>query len=139
VAEQRFRAKAKMKFPHPIIAGWRSAPALSCVGSDMRWVNAFPVFNDGVRIWTGLYKENAERILLQSCFAARRCRRIWPLRPWNYRSGGHGIGQEEAQTGHASASGHPDEISVLESMLYSGACGSSPYKRYASPWRYRRI
>ena len=47
VAEQRFRAKAKMKFPTPDYRGLATAPGFIIVCSDMRWVNAFPVLNDG--------------------------------------------------------------------------------------------
>lgn len=47
VAEQRFRAKAKMKFPTPDYRGLATAPGFIVVCSDMRWVDAFPVLNDG--------------------------------------------------------------------------------------------
>ena len=47
VAEQRFRAKAKMKFPTPDYRGLATAPGFVVVCSDMRWTNAFPVLNDG--------------------------------------------------------------------------------------------
>ena len=69
VAEQRFRAKAKMKFPTPDYRGLATAPGFVVVTSDMRWTNAFPVLNDGSDL-DRMYHENAERILLQSVAAA---------------------------------------------------------------------
>ena len=42
VAEQRRRAKLRMKFPTPNYAGLASAPGLIVVASDFRWVRAFP-------------------------------------------------------------------------------------------------
>ncbi len=67
--EQVARARLKMKFPTPDYRGLASAPASSCVASDFRWVKAFPVLNDGSEL-DKMYKENAERILLQSVAAA---------------------------------------------------------------------
>lgn len=42
VAEQRARAKMKMKFPTPDYRGLATAPGFVVVCSDMRWVNASP-------------------------------------------------------------------------------------------------
>ena len=70
VAEQRFRAKSKMKFPTPDYRGLASAPGLIVVCSDMRWVRAFPVLKDDDSELNQMYKENAERILLQSVAAS---------------------------------------------------------------------
>ena len=67
--EQVRRAKLKMKFPTPDYRGLASAPGFIVVASDFRWVKAFPVLNDGSEL-DKMYKENAERILLQSVAAA---------------------------------------------------------------------
>ena len=67
--EQVMRAKLKMKFPTPDYRGLASAPGFIVVASDFRWVKAFPVLNDGSEL-DKMYKENAERILLQSVAAA---------------------------------------------------------------------
>src|SRR5664280_2002147 len=63
--EQVHRAKLKMKFPTPDYRGLATAPGFIVVASDFRWVKAFPVLNDGSEL-DRMYKENAERILLQS-------------------------------------------------------------------------
>ena len=67
--EQVHRAKLKMKFPTPDYRGLATAPGFIVVASDFRWVKAFPVLNDGSEL-DRMYKENAERILLQSVAAA---------------------------------------------------------------------
>ena len=67
--EQVHRAKLKMKFPTPDYRGRATAPGFIVVASDFRWVKAFPVLNDGSEL-DRMYKENAERILLQSIAAA---------------------------------------------------------------------
>jgi 5,6-dimethylbenzimidazole synthase len=67
--EQIARAKLKMKFPTPDYRGLATAPGFIVVASDFRWVRAFPVLNDGSGL-DKMYKENAERILLQSVAAA---------------------------------------------------------------------
>lgn len=69
VSEQRFRAKAKMKFPTLNYKGLATAPGFVVVCSDRRWTKAFPVLNDGSDL-DRMYHENAERILLQSVAAA---------------------------------------------------------------------
>ena len=67
--EQVVRAKLKMKFPTPDYRGLATAPGFIVIASDFRWVRAFPVLNDGSAL-DSMYKENAERILLQSVAAA---------------------------------------------------------------------
>ena len=67
--EQIARAKLKMKFPTPDYRGLASAPGFIVVASDFRWVKAFPVLNDGSEL-DAMYRQNAERILLQSVAAA---------------------------------------------------------------------
>ncbi len=131
VAEQRFRAKAKMKFPTPDYRGLATAPGFVVVCSDMRWVNAFPVLNDGSDL-DRMYKENAERILLQSVAAATMSAHLAAAalgyNVWWVTA----IGQEEAQQAIRPLLGIPDEISVLDILLF-GLPAAKPYKRWRRP------
>ena len=128
VTEQRFRAKAKMKFPTPDYRGLATAPGFIVVCSDMRWVNAFPVLNDGSDL-DRMYKENAERILLQSVAASTMSAHLAAAalgyNVWWVTA----IGQEEAQTAMRPLLGIPDEISVLDILLF-GPAEAKPYKRF---------
>lgn len=128
VAEQRFRAKAKMKFPTPDYRGLATAPGFVVVTSDMRWTNAFPVLNDGSDL-DRMYHENAERILLQSVAAATMSAHLAAgalgYNVWWITA----IGQEEAQNAIRPLLGVPDEISVLDIMLF-GPPAAKPYKRW---------
>ncbi len=128
VAEQRFRAKAKMKFPTPDYRGLATAPGFVVVCSDMRWVNAFPVLNDGSDL-DRMYKENAERILLQSVAAATMSAHLAAAalgyNVWWVTA----IGQEKAQKEMRPLLGIPDEISVLDIFLF-GPSAAKPYKRF---------
>lgn len=131
VAEQRFRAKAKMKFPTPDYRGLATAPGFVIVCSDMRWVNAFPVFNDGSEA-DKMYRENAERILLQSVAAATMSAHLAAAslgyNVWWVTA----IGQEDAQKAMRPLLDIPDEISVLDILLF-GPPATRPYKRYRKP------
>jgi len=131
VAEQRFRAKAKMKFPTPDYRGLATAPGFVVVCSDMRWTNAFPVLNDGSEL-DRMYHENAERILLQSVAAATMSAHLAAAalgyNVWWVTA----IGQEEAQAAMRPLLGIPDEISVLDIMLF-GPAAAAPYKRWRRP------
>lgn len=131
VAEQRFRAKAKMKFPTPDYRGLATAPGFVIVCSDMRWVNAFPVLNDGSDL-DRMYKENAERILLQSVAAATMSAHLAAAalgyNVWWVTA----IGQEEAQAAMRPLLGVPEEISVLDIFLF-GPAAAKPYKRWRRP------
>ena len=69
IAEATRRAKLGMKFPTPNYRGLATAPGVIVVVADFRWINAFPVLNDGSEL-DALYKQNAERILLQSVAAS---------------------------------------------------------------------
>ncbi len=128
VAEQRFRAKAKMKFPTPDYRGLATAPGFVVVCSDMRWTNAFPVLNDGSEL-DRMYHENAERILLQSVAAATMSAHLAAAalgyNVWWVTA----IGQEEAQRAMRPLLGIPDEISVLDIFLF-GPSAARPYKRW---------
>lgn len=131
VAEQRFRAKAKMKFPTPDYRGLATAPGFVVICSDMRWVNAFPVLNDGSDL-DRMYKENAERILLQSVAAATMSAHLAAAslgyNVWWVTA----IGQEAAQKAMKPLLGIPDEISVLDILLF-GPAAARPYKRWRKP------
>ena len=131
VAEQRFRAKAKMKFPTPDYRGLATAPGFVVVCSDMRWTNAFPVLNDDSALDRS-YHENAERILLQSVAAATMSAHLAAAalgyNVWWVTA----IGQEEAQDAIRPLLGIPPEISVLDIMLF-GPPAAAPYKRWRRP------
>lgn len=131
VAEQRFRAKAKMKFPTPDYRGLATAPGFIVVCSDMRWINAFPVLNDGSDL-DRMYKENAERILLQSVAAATMSAHLAAAalgyNVWWVTA----IGQEEAQEAMRPLLGIPEDISVLDIFLF-GPPAAAPYKRWRRP------
>lgn len=131
VAEQRFRAKAKMKFPTPDYRGLATAPGFVVVCADMRWVNAFPVLNDGSDL-DRMYKENAERILLQSVAAATMSAHLAAASLGYCVWWVTAIGQEEAQKEMRPVLGIPDEISVLDIMLF-GPPAATPYKRWRRP------
>lgn len=131
VAEQRFRAKAKMKFPTPDYRGLATAPGFVVVCSDMRWVNAFPVLNDGSEL-DERYKENAERILLQSVAAATMSAHLAAASLGYTVWWVTAIGQEEAQQAMRPLLGIPEEISVLDIFLF-GPPAAAPYKRWRRP------
>lgn len=131
VAEQRFRAKAKMKFPTPDYRGLATAPGFIVVCSDMRWVNAFPVLRDGSDL-DRMYHENAERILLQSVAAATMSAHLAAAalgyNVWWVTA----IGQGQAQQDMRPLLGIPDDIAVLDIFLF-GPPDASPYKRWRRP------
>ena len=131
VDEQRFRAKAKMKFPTPDYRGLATAPGFIVVCSDMRWVNAFPVLNDGSDL-DRMYKENAERILLQSVAASTMSAHLAAAalgyNVWWVTA----IGQENAQKAMKPLLGIPDELAILDIFLF-GPPAQKPYKRWRKP------
>ncbi|MGI9400081.1 MAG: nitroreductase family protein [Rhizobiaceae bacterium] len=131
VEEQRFRAKAKMKFPTPDYRGLATAPGFIVVCSDMRWVNAFPVLNDDSKL-DRMYKANAERILLQSVAAATMSAHLAAAslgyNVWWVTA----IGQEKAQDEMRPLLGIPGEIAVLDIFLF-GPPAAKPYKRWRRP------
>ncbi len=131
VAEQRFRAKAKMKFPTPDYRGLSTAPGFVVVCSDMRWVNAFPVFNDGSEK-DKAYKENAERILLQSVAAATMSANLAAAALGYAVWWVTAIGQKDAQEAMRPLLGIPEEISVLDIILFDPPA-AAPYKRWRRP------
>jgi nitroreductase len=98
------------------------------VASDFRWVKAFPVLNDGSAL-DKMYKENAERILLQSVAAATMSAHLAAAalgyNVWWVTA----IGQEKAQKAMKPLLGIPDELSVLDIMCF-GPPAKPPYKRW---------
>jgi 5,6-dimethylbenzimidazole synthase len=126
--EQVARAKLKMKFPTPDYRGLATAPGMIVVASDFRWVRAFPVLNDGSEL-DAMYKQNAERILLQSVAAATMSAHLAAA------ALGYGvwwvtaIGQEKAQRAMKPLLGVPEELSVLDIMCF-GYPAKAPYKRW---------
>jgi len=126
--EQVARAKLKMKFPTPDYRGLASAPGMIVVASDFRWVRAFPVLNDGSEL-DRMYKENAERILLQSVAAATMAAHLAAAalgyNVWWVTA----IGQEKAQAAMKPLLGVPDALSVLDIMCF-GPPAKAPYKRW---------
>ncbi len=126
--EQTRRAKLKMKFPTPDYRGLATAPGFIVVASDFRWVKAFPVLNDGSEL-DRMYKQNAERILLQSVAAATMSAHLAAAalgyNVWWVTA----IGQEAAQQAMKPLLGIPDELSVLDIMCF-GKPAKTPYKRW---------
>jgi 5,6-dimethylbenzimidazole synthase len=126
--EQVARAKLKMKFPTPDYRGLATAPGMIVVASDFRWVRAFPVLNDGSEL-DRMYRENAERILLQSVAAATMSAHLAAAalgyNVWWVTA----IGQQRAQAAMKPLLGIPDELSVLDIMCF-GPAAKQPYKRW---------
>ena len=126
--EQVARAKLKMKFPTPDYRGLATAPGMIVVASDFRWVRAFPVLNDGSAL-DRMYKENAERILLQSVAAATMSAHLAAAalgyNVWWVTA----IGQEKAQAAMKPLLGIPEELSVLDIMCF-GKPAKPAYKRW---------
>ena len=126
--EQIVRAKLKMKFPTPNYRGLATAPGFIVIASDFRWVKAFPVLNDGSEL-DRMYKENAERILLQSVAAATMSAHLAAAalgyNVWWVTA----IGQEKAQRAMKPLLGIPDQLSVLDIMCF-GPPAKQPYKRW---------
>ncbi len=129
VSEQRFRAKQKMKFPTPDYRGIATAPGVIVVASDFRWTRAFPGFRDDGSELGEMYRENAERILLQSVAAATMSAHLAAAalgyQVWWITA----IGQEKAQNALKPILGVPDEISILDIMCF-GEPLKAPYTRW---------
>ncbi|MGH8687092.1 MAG: nitroreductase family protein [Burkholderiales bacterium] len=126
--EQVARAKLKMKFPTPDYRGLATAPGFIVVASDFRWVKAFPVLNDDSDL-NRMYKENAERILLQSVAAATMSAHLAAAALGYSVWWVTAIGQEKAQRAMKPLLGIPDELSVLDIMCF-GPAAKPPYKRW---------
>lgn len=129
VDEQRVRAKLKMKFPTPNYHGLADAPGFIVVATDFRWVRAFPTLRDDESELNRMYKENAERILLQSVAAATMSAHLAAAalgyNVWWVTA----IGQEKAQKAMKPLLGIPEELSVLDIFCF-GPPAKEAYKRW---------
>jgi len=128
VAEASKRAKMKMKFPTPNYRGLANAPGFVVVVADFRYVRAFPVLLDGSDL-DKQYQANAERILLQSVAASTMSAHLAAAalgyQVWWVTA----IGQEEAQTSLRPLLGVPDDLAIIDIMLF-GVPAKPPYKRW---------
>jgi 5,6-dimethylbenzimidazole synthase len=128
VEEQRRRAKLKMKFPTPNYRGLETAPAFIVVVADFRFMRAFPVLLDGSDL-DRQYQQNAERILLQSVAASTMSAHLAAAalgyQVWWVTA----IGQEAAQAALKPLLGIPDDLAVIDIMLF-GVPAKPPYKRW---------
>ena len=128
VEEQRLRAKLKMKFPTPNYRGLETAPGFIVVAADFRFIRAFPVLMDGSALDLQ-YRENAERILLQSVAASTMSAHLAAAalgyNVWWVTA----IGQESAQKEMKPLLGIPEDLAVIDIMLF-GPPLKPPYKRW---------
>ncbi len=128
VDEQRKRAKLRMKFPTPNYRGLETAPGFIVVASDFRFTRAFPVLMDGSEL-DRRYHANAERILLQSVAASTMSAHLAAAalgyQVWWVTA----IGQDDAQAAMKPLLGVPDELAVIDIILF-GPPAKPPYKRW---------
>lgn len=131
VDEQQHRARRRMGFPTPNYNGVKTAPGLIVVVADFRFVRAFPVLNDGSEL-DRRYKQNAERILLQSVAASTICAHLAAAAlgyaVWWITA----IGQEDIQKRVKPLLGVPDELAVIDVM-----CFGPPLKPSYKRWKKR--
>ena len=128
VDEQQHRAKLRMGFPTPNYNGVKTAPGLIVVAADFRFVRAFPVLNDGSDL-DRRYRQNAERILLQSVAASTMSAHLAAAAlgyaVWWITA----IGQEDIQRKVRPLLGVPDELAVIDVMCF-GPPAKASYKRW---------
>ncbi len=128
VVEQQARARLKMKFPTPNYHGVKTAPGLIVIVADFRFIQAFPVLNDGSEI-DRLYKQNAERILLQSVAASTMSAHLAAAAlgyaVWWITA----IGQEDIQKKIKPLLGVPEDLSIIDVMCFGPPLKPS-YKRW---------
>lgn len=131
VDEQQHRAKLRMGFPTPNYNGVRTAPGLIVVAADFRFIRAFPVLNDGSEL-DQKYRQNAERILLQSVAASTMSAHLAAAAlgyaVWWITA----IGQEEIQQKIKPLLGVPEELAVIDIMCFGPPLKPS-YKRWKRP------
>ena len=128
IQEQSRRAKLGMKFPTPNYKGMATAPGLIVIVADFRFIRAFPVLNDGSEL-DQRYKQNAERILLQSLGAsvmsAHLAAAALGYAVWWVTA----IGQQEIQNEFKPILSVPDELAIVDIMCFGPPLNSS-YKRW---------
>src|SRR5271167_3295588 len=131
VDEQQHRARLRMGFPTPNYNGVKTAPGLIVVLADFRFVRAFPVLNDGSEL-DRLYRQNAERILLQSVAASTMSAHLAAAAlgyaVWWITA----IGQDEMQRNIRPLLGIPEELDVVDIMCFGPPLKPS-YKRWKKP------
>ncbi|MBI4635450.1 MAG: nitroreductase family protein [Candidatus Rokubacteria bacterium] len=128
VDEQQARARLRMGFPTPNYNGVKTAPGLIVIVADFRFVKAFPVLNDGSPL-DRLYKQNAERILLQSVAASTMSAHLAAAAlgyaVWWITA----IGQEQIQQQVKPLLGVPEELAIIDVMCF-GPPAKPSYKRW---------
>ena len=131
VDEQQNRARLRMGFPTPNYHGVKTAPGLIVIVADFRFIKAFPVLNDGSEL-DRLYKQNAERILLQSVAASTMSAHLAAAAlgyaVWWITA----IGQEDIQSRVKPLLRVPDELAVIDVM-----CFGPPLKPSYKRWKKR--
>jgi 5,6-dimethylbenzimidazole synthase len=131
VDEQQHRARLRMGFPTPNYNGVKTAPGLIVIVADFRFIKAFPVLNDGSEL-DRLYKQNAERILLQSVAASTMSAHLAAAAlgyaVWWITA----IGQEDIQGRVKPLLRVPDELAVIDVM-----CFGPPLKPSYKRWKKR--
>jgi nitroreductase len=131
VDEQQHRARLRMGFPTPNYSGVKTAPGLIVIVADFRFIKAFPVLNDGSEL-DRLYKQNAERILLQSVAASTMSAHLAAAAlgyaVWWITA----IGQEDIQNRVKPLLRVPDELAVIDVM-----CFGPPLKPSYKRWKKR--
>jgi 5,6-dimethylbenzimidazole synthase len=131
VDEQQHRARLRMGFPTPNYHGVKTAPGLIVIVADFRFVRAFPVLNDGSDL-DRLYRQNAERILLQSVAASTMSAHLAAAAlgyaVWWITA----IGQEDIQKKVKPLLGVPDALAVIDVM-----CFGPPLKPSYKRWKKR--
>ena len=131
VDEQQHRARLRMGFPTPNYHGVKTAPGLIVIVADFRFLKAFPVLNDGSEL-DRLYKQNAERILLQSVAASTMSAHLAAAAlgyaVWWITA----IGQEDIQSRVKPLLRVPDELAVIDVM-----CFGPPLKPSYKRWKKR--
>ena len=129
--EQQRRAKLRMGFPTPNYHGVKTSPGLIVIVADFRFIKAFPVLNDGSDL-DRLYKQNAERILLQSVAASTMSAHLAAAAlgyaVWWITA----IGQEDIQSRVKPLLRVPDELAVIDVM-----CFGPPLKPSYKRWKKR--
>ena len=120
-----------MKFPTPNYNGAKTAPGLIVIAADFRFIKAFPVLNDGSET-DRLYKQNAERILLQSVAASTMSAHLAAAAlgyaVWWITA----IGQENIQRKIRPLLGVPDDLAIIDVM-----CFGPPLKPSYKRWKKR--
>jgi len=120
-----------MGFPTPNYNGVKTAPGLVVVVADFRFVRAFPVLNDGSET-DRRYRQNAERILLQSVAASTMSAHLAAAAlgyaVWWITA----IGQDDLQRTIRPLVGVPEFLSVIDVM-----CFGPPLKPSYKRWKKR--